>query len=42
MGTACGMHGKERGMLTWYWWETHKERDHNEDLDIGGIIMLKK
>jgi hypothetical protein len=24
-----------------YWWESHKERDHYEDQDIGGWIILK-
>jgi hypothetical protein len=24
-----------------YWWENQKERDHWEDLDVGGWIILK-
>jgi hypothetical protein len=24
-----------------YWWESQKERDHGEDQDIGGWIILK-
>jgi hypothetical protein len=24
-----------------YWWESQKERDHQEDQDIGGWIILK-
>jgi hypothetical protein len=23
------------------WWEYQKERDHQEDLDVGGRIILK-
>jgi hypothetical protein len=25
-----------------FWWESQKERDHKEDLDAGGRIMLKR
>jgi hypothetical protein len=28
-------------MHTGFWWEGQKERDHYEDLDIGGSIILK-
>jgi hypothetical protein len=24
-----------------YWWESQKERDHKEDQDVGGWIILK-
>jgi hypothetical protein len=24
-----------------FWWERHKERDDQEDLDIGGRIILR-
>jgi hypothetical protein len=24
-----------------YWWESQKERDHYEDQDVGGWIILK-
>jgi hypothetical protein len=24
-----------------YWWENQKERDHAEDKDVGGWIILK-
>jgi hypothetical protein len=24
-----------------YWWESHKERDHKEDQDVGGWTLLK-
>jgi hypothetical protein len=30
-----------RGMHVGFWWESQKERDHWEDLDAGGRIMLK-
>jgi hypothetical protein len=28
-------------MHTGFWWEGQKERDHYEDLDISGSIILK-
>jgi hypothetical protein len=24
-----------------YWWESQKERDHQEDRDVEGLIILK-
>jgi hypothetical protein len=30
-----------RGTYIEYWWESQKERDHWEDLDVGGRIILK-
>jgi hypothetical protein len=30
-----------RGMHIGFWWESQKERDHKEDLDVGGRITLK-
>jgi hypothetical protein len=30
-----------RGMHIGFWWEGQKERDHKEDLAIGGTIILK-
>jgi hypothetical protein len=30
-----------RGMRIEYWWESQKERDHYEDQDIGGWIILR-
>jgi hypothetical protein len=30
-----------RGMHIGYWWESQKERDHQEDQDIDGWIILK-
>jgi hypothetical protein len=30
-----------RGIHVGYWWESQKERDHYEDQDVGGWIILK-
>jgi hypothetical protein len=29
------------GMHIGFWWKNQKERDHQEDLDVGGRIILK-
>jgi hypothetical protein len=29
-----------REMHLGFWWEAQKEKDHLEDLDIGGMIVL--
>jgi hypothetical protein len=29
------------GMHIGYWWESQKERDHEEDQDVGGWTILK-
>jgi hypothetical protein len=31
-----------RGMDIGYWWESQKERDHYEDQDVSGWIILKR
>jgi hypothetical protein len=31
---------RRRGTLIDYWWESQKERDHYEDQDVGGWIIL--
>jgi hypothetical protein len=30
-----------RGMYIGYWWERQKERDHYDDEDVGGWIIIK-
>jgi hypothetical protein len=30
-----------RGMDIGFWWESRKERDHKEDLDVAGRIILE-
>jgi hypothetical protein len=30
-----------RGMHIGFWWESRKETDHYEDLDLGERIILK-
>jgi hypothetical protein len=40
MGRECSWHG-ERGTHIGFWWESQKDKDHWEDLDVGGKIILK-
>jgi hypothetical protein len=28
-------------MLTGFWWESQKERHHWEDIEVGGMIIVK-
>jgi hypothetical protein len=37
MGMSCNTH-ERRGMHAGFWWKSQKERDHYEDLDVGGSI----
>jgi hypothetical protein len=30
-----------RGMHVGYWWESHLERDHEKDENLGGCTILK-
>jgi hypothetical protein len=30
-----------RGMHRGFWWESQKEREHYEDLDVSGWIILR-
>jgi hypothetical protein len=30
-----------RGVHIGYWWESQKERDHKEDQDVGGWMILR-
>jgi hypothetical protein len=32
----------ESGTHIWFWWESQMKREHWEDLDIGGKIILKQ
>jgi hypothetical protein len=41
MSRACSTNGGRRDMHIGYWWEIQKERDHWEDLDVGGWTILK-
>jgi hypothetical protein len=38
---ACGTHGGRRGEHTGFWWESPKEKDHYENLDLYGRILLR-
>jgi hypothetical protein len=40
MGRACSTNG-ERGVHIGFWWESRKERNHYEDLDVGGSIIVE-
>jgi hypothetical protein len=30
----------KRGMHIEFWWESRKERDHYEDIDVGGMVWI--
>jgi hypothetical protein len=32
---------ERRGVGVGFWWESQKERDHYEDLNAGGRMILK-
>jgi hypothetical protein len=34
-------HMGRRGMRKGFWWEGQKERDHTEDVGVGGRIIIK-
>jgi hypothetical protein len=38
MGGPCSTNGG--GTLLDYWWESQRKRDHLEDQDVGGWIIL--
>jgi hypothetical protein len=38
---SCSTHGEGRGMHTGFSWGSQEERDHWEDVDVGGWILLK-
>jgi hypothetical protein len=35
------LYGFQIGTHIGFWWESQKERDHYEDLDLGGRIKLR-
>jgi hypothetical protein len=39
MGEVCSTN-EGRGKRIGYWWESQMQRDHDEDQDIGGWIIL--
>jgi hypothetical protein len=30
-----------RGMCLGFWWENQRERDHLDDQDVGGSVLIK-
>jgi len=42
MSGDCCTYGRERGRVhTGFWWGTLRERDHLEDPDVDGRIILR-
>jgi hypothetical protein len=41
MGRTCGTKEGEEECIQNFGWESQKERDHYEDLNVGGRIILK-
>jgi len=41
MGGACSTYGEEGGAYKGFWWGNLRERDHLENSDIDGRIMLR-
>jgi hypothetical protein len=41
IGRACSTYEGRRGIHIGFWWESQKKRDHSEDLDVGGRIILR-
>jgi len=41
MGGACSTYGRKGEVYTGLWWGNLKERDHLEDLDVDGRIILR-
>jgi hypothetical protein len=37
LGRTCSTHGRKKNE----WWECQKVRDHYEDIEIDGMIILK-
>jgi hypothetical protein len=34
-------HVGDKKWIREFWWENLKEGDHSEDIDVGGVIILK-
>jgi len=41
MGGACSAYGERRGGCIGSWWGNLRERDHLEDTDVDGRIILR-
>jgi hypothetical protein len=42
VGGACSTYGDREDLHRGFWWGSLRERDHLEDPNIGGRIILKR